>query len=182
MRVIAGTARGRRLEAPRGSRTRPTADRVREALFSALARLLDGARVLDLYAGSGALGIEALSRGAGHATLVEQDARTARLIRRNLAAADVADRADVVTADAGRWAASYSGMPFDLVLADPPYAQPLGPLLDLVAGLPLTAGATVVVERDRRGDDTPGVPEGLEHVRDRRYGDTVLRTYVVFRR
>lgn len=177
MRVIAGSARGRRLEAPDGTRTRPTADRVREALFSSLAPVLEGVRALDLYAGSGALGIEALSRGAAHATFVEHDARTARVLRRNLVSAQVTDRAEVVVADVARWRPADAGEAYDLVLADPPYAEPLRGLLDVLAGLPLAADATLVVERDRRGDEGIDPPVGLVHVRDRRYGDTVLRTY-----
>ena len=117
MRIVAGEYGGRRLHAPRGTRTRPTADRVREALFSMLGDV-SGARVLDLYAGSGALGIEALSRGAASAVFVERDARAAATITRNLDA--LGADAEVRRQDALRFLASGAG-PFDLVFCDPPY-------------------------------------------------------------
>src|SRR5689334_4958151 len=137
MRVIAGSARGRRLQAPSGDGTRPTSDRVREATFNALGSLdaLVGATVLDLFAGSGALGIEALSRGAARATFVERD-RTARtVLEANLAACGFADRAEVVASDADRLLATAGERRWDLALLDPPYAYEGWPelLLDLPA-------------------------------------------------
>jgi len=118
VRVIAGIAKGRRLAAPPGSATRPTADRVKEALFSSLLPILGGASVLDLYAGSGALGIEALSRGAAHCTFIERDRTALRTLRDNLDALDLNDRARVVPGDA---MVLCRGIEADLVLADPPY-------------------------------------------------------------
>lgn len=126
MRIIAGEWRGRQLQAPSGQETRPTADRTREALFSMLVSRLgsfEGLRVADLYAGSGALGLEALSRGAAHATFVENDSKALAAIRANLSALGAADRADVRPLSAAKLAAS---QPFDLVLADPPYGQGSG--------------------------------------------------------
>lgn len=179
MRVIAGSARGRPLKAPPGAGTRPTSDRVREALFSALGDSVPGAAVLDLYAGSGALAIEALSRGADRAVLVEREPRAARTIAENLARAGVAGRATVLRMPADRYCADPVGGRFGLVLADPPYAQPLAAvygLVDLLHGRgALEPGATVVVERDRRDpslDDPP--PASLAPDRRRSYGDTVL--------
>jgi 16S rRNA (guanine966-N2)-methyltransferase len=177
VRVIAGTHGGRRLRAPGGDRVRPTSDRVREALFSSLAPLLPGARVLDLYAGSGALGIEALSRGAASAVFVESRPAVARVVRGNLAALGLEPRARVVTAEVGAVGAyTGQGAGFDLVLADPPYRHGVDELVGALAALrssgTLASGATVVVERDRRAEDA--FPGWLDPQRRRTYGDTVL--------
>jgi 16S rRNA (guanine966-N2)-methyltransferase len=166
VRVVAGSFKGRRLVAPRGARTRPTADRVREALFSMLGDVED-ARVLDLYAGSGALGIEALSRGAASAVFVERDARAVAAIERNLAPLDA--RTDVVRADVARFLAGAEGE-YDLVFLDPPYDS-----ASLLAGmlaerLPAVAAphARIVTESDKRNPlDLP-----FPLVTERAYGDT----------
>jgi len=137
LRIIAGDLGGRFIDAPRGRRIRPTAERVREAWFSALAGDVDGARVADLYAGSGALGIEALSRGAAHVHFVESDRRAVALLRRNVALLDLADRSQIVRDDAIAWVdrldepadVAGPGAPLDLVFADPPYASAGGPRL-----------------------------------------------------
>ncbi|HEY8339103.1 MAG TPA: 16S rRNA (guanine(966)-N(2))-methyltransferase RsmD [Egibacteraceae bacterium] len=184
--MIAGSARGRRLKVPRGRDTRPTSDRVREALFSALADAVPGATVLDCYAGSGALAIEALSRGAAAAVLVEADPRAAAVAAENLARAGVAERATVVRDDVARFCRAPRGGPFDLVFVDAPYAVPLDTLhdqlRDLAAAGGLAPGATVVVERDRRDPalaDPVAAPPPLAHERARTYGDTVLVYYRV---
>ena len=189
MRVIAGSARGRPLKAPRGTAVRPTTDRVREAMFSSLGDAVPGAVVLDLYAGTGALGIEALSRGAAAATFVERDAATAGLLADNLRAAGVAAAATVVRADAAAFVRRSHAAPFSLVLCDPPYDVALGDitavLADLDAAGGLAAGATVVIERDKRdpaladadpdaGPDLPALRGLLAIDRRRSYGDTVL--------
>lgn len=175
MRIIAGLAKGRRISAPPGEGVRPTADRVREALFSSLQPLLPGAHVLDLYAGSGALGLEAISRGAAHATLVERDPRTLAVLRSNVEVVGlpgvVVLQQDVASALAGM----LPGAPFDLVFADPPY-RTSGPDIDrlliaLVAQL--APDATVVVERARR-DPAPVWPPELVASEPRTYGATVL--------
>ena len=176
--MIAGEAKGRRLTGIRSSAIRPTSDRVREALFSALGAAVPGARVLDLYAGSGALGIEALSRGAAGAVFVDSDRQAVGAIHANLALTGTEDRASVVRSPvsgflaAGR-AAGRQDL-FDLVFLDPPYAQgpPVKDLEALVAGGFLDAGAWVVLET--RGPDLPAPVEGLEVVSRRRYGDTTL--------
>lgn len=182
MRVIAGSARGRPLKAPPGAGTRPTSDRVREALFSALGDTVPGASVLDLYAGSGALAVEALSRGAARAVLVERERLAAQTIAGNLERAGVADRATLLRMAVERYCADPVGGPFALVLADPPYAEPLPAVYRLLDRLhrnaALQEGAVVVVERDRRDpalDDPP--PDSLAFDRRRSYGDTVL-TYL----
>jgi 16S rRNA (guanine966-N2)-methyltransferase len=171
VRVVAGAWKGRRLQAPRGQRTRPTADRVREALFSILGDVT-GASVLDLFAGSGALGIEALSRGAGSAVFVEQDARSAAVIRSNLAA--VGAEAEVRRQDVLRFLRSVSGS-FDLVFLDPPYdsaARLAGSLEELLPGVTAESGR-IVTESDKR---TPLELE-LPLLRERTYGDTRIAVH-----
>jgi 16S rRNA (guanine966-N2)-methyltransferase len=121
VRIIAGHFRGRSLKAPGDRRIRPTADRVREAWFSILAPLLPGARVLDLFAGSGALGLEALSRGASHVDFVEVSKPSLAALRANVAALDVEDRVTVHRADALQFAGALEAGAFDIALADPPY-------------------------------------------------------------
>ncbi len=173
LRVTGGVLRGRRLRAPGGG-VRPSADRVREALFARLA--LEGARVLDLYAGSGALGIEALSRGAASAVFVERAPRSLAALRENLAALDLEERSQVRTGDAARAVRRLAaeGARFDLALLDPPYAsgeaaRALEALRD--TGL-LAPGATVVIEGSRR-HSLPRV-RGFRLRDQRRYGDTLV--------
>jgi 16S rRNA (guanine966-N2)-methyltransferase len=177
VRVVAGRLGGRRLRAPRGRDTRPTSDRVREALFSMLGPL-DGARVLDLYAGSGALAIEALSRGAASAALVERDARAVAVIRANLDALELGPEDAIVvhgTADAALRDASRRGDTYDLVLLDPPYrdATALGRELSRALPAVLAPNARVVAESDRRAPLDLDLPV----IRERRYGDTLIRIH-----
>lgn len=180
MRVVAGSLRGRRLVAPPGRDVRPTADRVREALFSAIGDDLPEAVVLDLYAGTGALAIEALSRGAASATLVESDRSAAAAIQQNLQSLDLVDRAVVRIADASRWAARPSPAgPYTLVFADPPYDLPLGDVHAVLAALhdggAIAPFALIVVERGRRDPDLDAPPPRFLRSEARRsYGDTVL--------
>lgn len=178
-RIIGGTAGGRRLETPRGQSTRPTSDRVREALFSAIeARTgtLDGLRFLDLYAGSGAVGLEARSRGAGVVTMVEQDRRTAALITRNATALGFS-RARVVAAPVSTVLQSPPAAPYDLVFCDPPYPTPDedvdADLVALVAQGWLVPGALVVVERAAKRSQVTW-PDGIVEERTKRYGETML--------
>jgi 16S rRNA (guanine966-N2)-methyltransferase len=176
VRVIAGTYKGRRLQAPPGRDTRPTSDRVREALFSILgARRVEHARVLDLFAGSGALGIEALSRGAAEATFVDSAPAAIRAVGANLEA--VGADAVVVRAEARRFlgAASRSARQYDLVFLDPPYrlAASLGRDLPEALAAVLAPGAAVVAESDRRAPLEVDLP--LED--ERRYGDTLIRIH-----
>jgi 16S rRNA (guanine966-N2)-methyltransferase len=184
MRVIAGAAKGRRLTAPRGRGTRPTSDRVREALFSALQDRLPQARVADLYAGSGALGIEALSRGAATATFVERSRAAHDVIVENLERTGLADDAAVIMSEVrAALRQGLPGGPFDIVFLDPPYdvdELALEETLRLVAGA-LAAGGVVVVERGRRSP-SPRWPPELRPERQRRYGDTVLHWALVAER
>jgi 16S rRNA (guanine966-N2)-methyltransferase len=178
-RIIAGVAGGRRLLVPPKG-TRPTSDRVREALFSALENDpgLAGAAVLDLCAGSGALGLEALSRGAAHALFVESDRRAAGVLRRNIEQLGLPG-ATLVAASAGSVLAGPAGRAYDLVLADPPYDVPDGEVAGWLAAAEahgwLAEDAVVVVERAGRGGAFPW-PASLQAVRERRYGDTTLHT------
>ncbi|MBM3140424.1 MAG: 16S rRNA (guanine(966)-N(2))-methyltransferase RsmD [Chloroflexi bacterium] len=177
MRVIAGRARGIALRMPRGRATRPTAGRLREALFSMLeAAGVDFEAVLDLYAGSGALGIEALSRGAGRCTFVERDARACAVVRENLARAGVAEAGRVVHASVGRWRAAEDG-PYTLVVADPPYddAASWVAIERTVAGA-LADAATIVVEHAAR-EAPPAALAGRALWRDRRQGDGAVAIY-----
>ncbi|MGI9015652.1 MAG: 16S rRNA (guanine(966)-N(2))-methyltransferase RsmD [Euzebya sp.] len=175
-RVIAGSAGGRRLKAPPGAGTRPTSDRVKEALFSSL-QDVSGAVVLDLYAGSGGLAIEALSRGAATAVLVEQDRRAVNVLRDNLAVAGVKDRARVLQTAVSTYCREPLGGPFDLILLDPPYTmthqQIARDLRALVDGGAVEIGGRLVLERDRRIAEPP--PQEFLHDQDRTYGDTLLR-------
>ncbi|MFB6890782.1 16S rRNA (guanine(966)-N(2))-methyltransferase RsmD [Kitasatospora sp. NPDC056327] len=179
-RVIAGAAGGRRLAVPPGRGTRPTSDKAREAMFSTLESLrgtLHGVRMLDLFGGSGAVGLEALSRGAEHVLLVEADAQAARVIRENIRTIGLpgallkAARAEKVIAGPA------PETPYDLVFLDPPYVvtddEVREMLITLSAGGWLTEDALVTVERSTRGGAF-GWPEGFEGLRSRRYGEGTL--------
>jgi 16S rRNA (guanine966-N2)-methyltransferase len=177
MRVIAGEYRGRRLKAPPGVRTRPTADRVREALFSILGDVED-LRVADLFAGSGALGIEALSRRAEHATFVEKSHGAVGVLNFNLAALGIVDGVEVFEWDTIAWLGTVGdALAFDLVFVDPPYssAPRLGePLTELLPRI-LTPHATIVTESDKRDPLVLDLPLDDERV----YGDTRLAFHYV---
>lgn len=165
MRVIAGRARGRTLAAPRGRRTRPTSDRVREAVFNMLGSLggVEGARVLDLFCGSGAMGVEALSRGAAQVTFVDNDRDAAAAVRANLQVVG-GGAAEVVVADALRWIGGTSSS-WDLAICDPPYA--FDQWDELLAALP---ARLVVLESDRPLAAGPG----WDVLKSRRHGGTVV--------
>lgn len=178
-RIIGGTARGRRIAAPRGDGTRPSSDRIREGLFSTLTALrgsLAGVRFLDLYAGSGAVGLEALSRGAVHALLVERDRRAAATIEAN-AKIVALPGAEVRTVAVERLLAVGPDQPYGIVFADPPYELTGSGLDDILRGLRdhdwLTPDALVVVERASR-DGPVGWPDGYEPERSRGYGEGML--------
>jgi 16S rRNA (guanine966-N2)-methyltransferase len=178
-RIIGGTAGGRRLSTPRGVLTRPTSDRVREALFSAIeswSGSLRGLRFLDLYAGSGAVGLEAWSRGAGVVTLVEHDRRTAALIAANARTIGFS-RPHVVTGPVAAALGRPPAAPYDVVFLDPPYPLAEDALAADLAALAaegwLVPGALVVVERSARSPE-PAWPDGFAETREKRYGETTL--------
>jgi len=173
MRVIAGEAKGARLARPPGG-TRPVSDRAREGLFAALGPLVHGARCLDLYAGTGALGIEALSRGAATCVFVDSSAPAIRTIRENLSRTGFEDRSRVVRADAARFLGRPSG-PFDLAFLDPPYALPGGRLREALSALRarLDRNATFVLTRPLRSS-IDVIPVHCDTVRRLIYGDTLV--------
>lgn len=172
MRVIAGTARGLTLAAPKGEGTRPITDRVKETLFAILGDHVPDARVLDLYAGSGAIGIEALSRGALHATFVERGREALAALRDNLERTGFTAEARIEPMDVTRFLEAAGGGPWDLAVLDPPYAERaiVAPLRSLAAHL--APGATVVLKHHWRSE-APAV-EGLTTTRQRRFGETML--------
>ena len=177
-RIIGGSAKGRRLTTPSGEATRPTSDRVREALFSALeAELgsLHGLRVLDLYAGSGAVGLEALSRGAAVVPAVESDRRTAALVTANARA--LGFELEVLPHPVARALAGRPRAAYDVAFLDPPYPMPEAEVVEtlrlLVGNGWLEPGASVVVERSARSVE-PAWPAGLGPIRQKKYGETLL--------
>jgi 16S rRNA (guanine966-N2)-methyltransferase len=175
MRVVAGEAKGRRLVSPPAAVTRAATERIRESLFGALEPLLAGARVLDLFAGAGTLGIEALSRGAAHATFVERDRAALAAIRANLAATGFAERARVVSMNVTAFLGRDAGGPYDIVFCDPPFAD-----VDLLSrtlahpGLrvALAQGALVVARAMRK--HPPAIPDGARIEREKIIGEETL--------
>jgi 16S rRNA (guanine966-N2)-methyltransferase len=181
VRVIAGEFKGRRLVVPRGRGTRPTADQVRLALMDALAPWLPGARVLDLYAGAGGVGLEAISRGAAHATFVERDTQAVRALGTNIQALGLSDRARVLGQDVGRAvdALGRAGERFTIVYLDPPYEDPIDPALDRVARAGLAPpGGVVIAEHRTKRPPAEGIG-ALTRARTRRFGDTTLTFFRV---
>ncbi len=184
MRVIAGKARGTRLAAPRGMSTRPTADRVREALFSIVQSRfgLEGARVLDICAGTGSLGIEALSREAASCCFIEQDRNASALLKRNLIAARCGDRADILELDAPKALCllSVRRARFDLVFFDPPYASGLyATVPEMLCSLSLLAGEGLFIAECSTRNVLPDHLGNLVKDDRRVYGDTALELYVL---
>lgn len=176
MRIVGGRFRGHRLSAPNSSRIRPTADRTRESLFNILANRLDlaGARVIDLFAGTGALGLEALSRGAGFALFVEEAAAARALIRANIEALGVTGETRLFRRDATRLGPAGRITPFDLAFLDPPYGRGLGEkaLSALAGGGWLQPGALAILEE--QASHLPDTIAGYERIDDRVFGDTAI--------
>lgn len=180
MRIVAGSARGRPIVGPKGKGIRPTADRVRETLFNVLGQFLDGEQVLDLYAGTGALALEALSRGAGRAVLVDQDREAVQLCRRNAEGTGFTGQVEVLHRPVSKAVVELgrAGRKFDLVFADPPYAaHVVQQILEGVEENHLLGGSgTVVIEHDRR-EEAPVEHGRLRKVDERRFGDTVVSIF-----
>lgn len=179
MRIIAGRFKGKTLDAPKGLNTRPTSDRVREALFNVLehgapAVDFEGARVLDLFAGSGALGLEALSRGARYSLLIEDDAGARGAIRRNVEAMGLTGITKIWRRDATKLGPAGNLAPFDLIFCDPPYGKGLGEraLASAVEGKWIAPQAIAVLEE--RAGLAPAWPAPFEEIDRRRYGDTEI--------
>jgi 16S rRNA (guanine(966)-N(2))-methyltransferase RsmD len=174
-RIVAGTARGRRLVAPRGLDTRPTSEKVRAAIFNVLGQFFEGGEVLDLYAGTGALALEALSRGCARAVCVDADGHAAEAIRRNAETCGFAERVEVVRAPVERAVARLAAGRFDLIFIDPPYAEGPDAALASASGL-ARAGGRVVAEHSARRP--PADRFGPLALSDRRsYGDTGVSIY-----
>ncbi|MBR5218183.1 MAG: 16S rRNA (guanine(966)-N(2))-methyltransferase RsmD [Clostridia bacterium] len=170
MRVISGTARGRRLVTKPGEDTRPTADRVKEAVFSMLQNRIYASRVLDLFAGSGALGIEALSRGAEHAVFVEKDSEAARVVEKNLKDTRLWDKSRLIKGDALVYL-SGAKESFDIIFIDPPYAAGLyGDVFSLICSGGLLAPDGIIISEHKTGCEIPVCPP-LTQVSDRKYGN-----------
>ncbi|MDQ3069930.1 MAG: 16S rRNA (guanine(966)-N(2))-methyltransferase RsmD [Acidobacteriota bacterium] len=179
MRVIAGRAKGRRLDSPTWDGLRPTSDRLRESLFNILAPRIEGARVLDGYAGTGAVGIEALSRGAAHVTFIEKDDRALKLIRANLERAGMKpgeNACTIIRAGFLEGAGAWRNEPFDLVIIDPPYDDPALPEALGAAGGVLSDDGLVVLEHATR-IAPPEPAGGLLRVRTVKAGDSSLSFY-----
>jgi len=179
MRIVAGRFRGARIEAPKGLATRPTSDRVREALFNVLAHgspgvAFEGARVLDLFAGSGALGLEALSRGARFCLFVEESAEARGAIRRNVEALQLTGVTKIWRRDATKLGEAGTLAPFDLIFIDPPYGKGLGSaaLTSALAGGWVAAGAVATIEE--RADVEVALPPQFQELEPRIYGDTKI--------
>ena len=176
LRVIAGTLKGRRLATPNWDGLRPTSDKLRETLFNVLAPRIEGARVLDGFAGTGAVGIEALSRGAAHVTFVESDGRAVRLIQRNIDHCRVGDRYAIIRARFADAARRLSAGSFGLVFLDPPY-QSNDSAVVLEAAAPLVAPDGVVVLEHARRDVAPAAAGSIKKTRDIFSGDSALTIY-----
>ena len=177
LRIIAGSLRGRRLNVPDLPGLRPTPDRVREALYSRLGDRVTGAKVLDVFAGTGALGLEALSRGAGQVTFVEQSEIAVKALRECLKEWKLDDRARVIRSDVHRFSPA-ADVSWDLILADPPYYgdDAVRFAKDLIAGKRFVSGGCLVVEREKAAD--PLSIEGLSLMNSSVYGDTKLEMYI----
>ena len=177
MRIVAGTAKGRALVGPKDTskHIRPTADRVRETIFNILGQVFEGESVLDLYAGTGALALESLSRGAARAVLVDQDREALALCRTNAEALGFLDRVEILAQPVGRTAMTLRGRAFDLVFADPPYASRMvASVLELVeAGALLAAGGVLIVEHDKR-EEAPEALGAFTRTDQRKFGDTLV--------
>ncbi len=179
MRIISGSLKGRRLETPDWEGLRPTSDKLRETLFNVLAPRIEGARVLDGFAGTGAVGIEALSRGAAHVTFVEQDERAVRLIERNLARASVGgDRRVIIRAEFARAVSRLTTQSFDIIFLDPPYGAPKAAAA-LAAVEPAVRDETLLIVEHASREPAPERSGRLVRVRELPSGDSALSFYRV---
>ncbi len=178
MRVTGGAGKGRRLRVPAGDRVRPTSDKVKQALFNILGDHVAGAVFLDLFAGAGGVGIEALSRGARRAVFVDDARRSLQAIRQNLAQAGLAERAEVIAAKAEPFIRKATER-FSVVFLDPPYTTEIRPLLELIAASGLVEPRGVVVAEHFKKQPSPEGAGALIRYREAVYGDTVLTFYRV---
>lgn len=171
MRIISGSLGGRKIETPDGKKTHPMSERIRNALFNSIGSEIAGARVLDAFAGSGALGIEAISRGAAHATFIDKDRVAQRVIDGNITTLNIADKTKNVKANVASWVSTYDGELFDIILVDPPYHDPQFSTAMSLIGL-LKPGALMVLSRPGRSESPTGAR--IVVVDNRSYGDAAL--------
>jgi 16S rRNA (guanine966-N2)-methyltransferase len=176
MRVTGGTGRGRRLKAPAGSRVRPTSDKVKQALFNILGERVVDALFLDLFAGAGSIGIEALSRGAGRVVFVDQSRSSLRVLEENIKQTGFTERSQTVLSKAGSFLKKPSGT-YDVVYLDPPYADELQPLLELIAEAKILGPGSVLIAEHFKKQLSPASAGDLMLYREAKYGDTVLAFY-----
>lgn len=180
MRIIAGTARGRNLKSPKGMSTRPTSDRVREALFNIVTSYVPDSRFLDLFSGTGAVGIEALSRGAAKAVLVEKDRNTTKIILENLDLCRLKESAEVLTLDVAKAISllGHRGEIFDLIFIDPPYQKEFEkPTIEEILAQAILAPEGIVIVESNKVDLPPETVGVLRAYRREKYGDTALTFY-----
>lgn len=176
MRVSGGIGRGQKLRVPAGKRVRPTSDKVKQALFNILGEKVVGARFLDLFAGAGGIGIEAISRGAASVVFVDASRDSIQAIKDNVEKLGFSDRAKVVQATAATFLRRHTGL-FDIIFLDPPYSEDAGPLLVMIGASRLLDQDGIVVYEHYRKKEPPGSAGGLLLFREARYGDTVLAFY-----
>ena len=178
MRVTGGTGRGQRLKVPSGSRVRPTSDKVKQALFNILGDRVIEATFLDLFAGAGGIGIEALSRGAGKVVFVDSSGESTTVISRNVEQMGFAERAQIVLSKAEAFLKKHSGV-YDIVFLDPPYAEEMQPLLESLAASGVVKPEGLVVAEHFKKQPSPENAGALSLYREARYGDTVLAFYKI---
>jgi len=176
MRVTGGIGRGRRLKVPAGAQVRPTSDKVKQALFNILGDKVEGGAFLDLFAGAGGIGIEALSRGAGRVVFVDAAKSSLAAVKQNIEQLGFGERAEVVLSKAESFLKRPAG-PFDLVFLDPPYAEEMQPLLEMVAGAGILKPHSIVIAEHFKKQVSPERAGTLALYREARYGDTVLAFY-----
>jgi 16S rRNA (guanine966-N2)-methyltransferase len=176
MRVTGGTGRGRRLKAPAGSRVRPTSDKVKQALFNILGERIAGASFLDLFAGAGGIGIEALSRGAGRVVFVDASRASLTVVKHNIEQTGFEELSQAVLSKVESFLRKPSGS-YDIVFLDPPYADELKPLLELIAGAGILKPDSIVIAEHFKKQSSPASAGGLTLYREAKYGDTVLAFY-----
>ncbi len=176
MRVTGGTGRGRRLKAPAGSRVRPTSDKVKQALFNILGERVVDASFLDLFAGAGGIGIEALSRGAGRVVFVDASRASLDLVNQNIEQTGFEERSQAVLSKVESFLKKPSGS-YDIVFLDPPYAGEMQPLLELIAGAGILKPGSIVIAEHFKKQPSPACAGDLTLYREAKYGDTVLAFY-----
>lgn len=174
IRIISGRYGGRRIDAPDNSRTHPMSERVRNALFNSIGAEINGADVLDAFAGTGSVGLEALSRGARHAIFIEKDRVAQKILQKNIATLDVENTTNIVNTTVSNWIDTYSGESFDIIFADPPYHDPQFSTVERLFAL-LKPGGLMVLSHPGRGEEP--TKKGVVVVDNREYGNAFLTFY-----